>query len=80
MALNFDSIGQQMIEGLFAQENPANQVVMQLVEDKLKTNTKAYDRDSVLFVDELNQRIIDNPNADPETVAGWRRLIVKYSS
>ena len=80
--IDMQVLGERLIGDLLSGSEGMStaQLVNKLVDDKLKANGKEYDRDSVLFVDELNARIENNPNADAETIAGWRRMIVKYSS
>lgn len=80
--IDMNALGERLIGDLLSGSEGMStaQLVNKLVDDKLKANGKEYDRDSVLFVDELNARIESNPNADAETIAGWRRMIVKYSS
>jgi hypothetical protein len=86
MALNFDQIGQGIVEGLFAREDPTKEILFKAVDNRLKQADKDYDRDSVEFVKELNGYIAEatQPDGsialDAETLAGYRRLIVKYSS
>lgn len=89
MALDMQGIGERLIgELLSGSEGMSSaQLVNKLVDDKLQDNGIARDERKVAFIEKINSKISEATDPatgtctlDAESLAGYRRLIVKYSS
>jgi hypothetical protein len=86
MAMNFDALGERMFAGLFVEADPVKDLVIRLGTDRLKDNESKRDIRNIKFVDKLDRKIQKATRADGsssldvDTLAGYRRMIKKYSS